>query len=920
MADFVFTSPGVKFRERDLSYITRNVGITTAGLVGETQKGPAFEPVFIRDFKQFKERFGDVNSELYSNGTPKYQVPYVAKTYLSEADQLWVTRVLGLSGYDAGTAWAITLSAGVDPATTGATSTTTGFTDTFTDGVYRDVAITASGDTGTYSTGFTKTGGSSFESQIEVFTATTFNSSANSGTTSVIRTLYSGTSYTAYEKMVLAVIRSRGYVTDNINLAPTTTFDTRELTITSNSTNIGIGDMFDEFTLTATNTGATSGGGTSGTTETYTVSLNPDSSNYISNAIGFTSKDNSAKIWVQEVYPDLLKKLDADGYGYAINTTLIDCTSDEYTDYRPAQGEAAFRTPETPWVVSQLMGSTINRLFKFISISDGDAANQEIKISITSIDPSLLNFTVEIRDYYTNDILSTYSNCTLNDSSSNFIGLRIGTSDGKYPLIDKYVMVELADEIPLTAFPAGFEGYLFNDFSISATSTSSGDAGVMPKIFYKTSYTDDEIATSTSLRNIYLGISNYGYDDAGDAGINQNYFNFKGYGGLIKTHGYHMDSGATGTYNGYSFDVGAAQFRTALDVLSSTSPYYYKTARKFTLVPAGGFDGWDVNRTVRTYGDQYRLNGIYDGVLPNTVASNDYQSWETAINTFSNPEDVTINLFATPGINWSDQNLLVKDAIDMLESKRTDSLYVIDSPDIDIEVSTGDGGASDVVAAQDVAGLLDSADINTNYACTYFPWIQLTDRNKRLYIPPTGEVLRAMAYTDKVNQPWYAPAGTTRGTISSPPKFKLSLDARDVLYNSRINPIASFANVGTAIFGQKTLQVAESALDRINVRRLLLQVKVLISNIAIRLIFEQNDQTTVDQFLQKVNPILDNIRQNRGLTDFRVKMDDTNNTPETRDRNELYGEIFLKPTRTLEYIGLTFTITPSGAAFEDFGA
>ena len=132
--------------------------------------------------------------------------------------------------------------------------------------------------------------------------------------------------------------------------------------------------------------------------------------------------------------------------------------------------------------------------------------------------------------------------------------------------------------------------------------------------------------------------------------------------------------------------------------------------------------------------------------------------------------------------------------------------------------------------------------------------------------------------------------------------------------------MADFPDSGTAIFGQKTLQVRQSALDRINVCRLLLQVKVLIANIAIRLVFEQNDQATIDQFISKATPVLDTIKRERGLTDFRIKMDSSNNTPETIDRNELFGEIFLKPTRAVEFIGITFTITPTGASFNDVGA
>ena len=303
---------------------------------------------------------------------------------------------------------------------------------------------------------------------------------------------------------------------------------------------------------------------------------------------------------------------------------------------------------------------------------------------------------------------------------------------------------------------------------------------------------------------------------------------------------------------------------------------------------------------------------------------NDFQAWETAIDTFDNPEEVTINVFATPGINWSDQNVLVQDTIEMIETERTDSLFVIDAPDSDVPVTVSTTGTkNDVLAAQDIVDLLNGADIDSNYSCTYFPWIQMRDtqNNVNVYLPPTCEVVKAMAFTDDTAFPWFAPAGLTRGVTNAlKSKYKMSQDARDILYAGRINPMADFADAGTAIFGQKTLQVKESALDRINVRRLLLQIKVLIANIAIRLVFEQNDQTTIDQFLQKVNPVLDTIKRERGLTDFRIKMDNSNNTPETIDRNELYGEIFLKPTRAVEFIGITFTITPTGASFADVGA
>jgi hypothetical protein len=900
--------------------------------VGETLKGPAFEPIYVQDKTQFAERFGAQSTRKFSSGLLQYQLPYVANAYLEETNQLWVTRVLGLSGYDAGLAWAIALEAGIDPNTvvSGATSA---FTASFIDNVYMGVTLNATGDTGTTFTGFTKTVPTpAFIGISYSFTAVTYSAGTGGGTVSVVSTEFTGTEYTAYKNMVLAVVRSRGSVRDNVNASPTTIFDTTTLVLplSANTTLTGVGDLFGQFKIVASSTAST---------ETYLATLNPNASSFLPYVLGSEPKDKNTNVWVEAVYPDLIKKLDGDGdlyptgltifgisgiapYGFGVSYVVIKCDSDFYSDY-----ETQFKTPETPWVVSQIKGNVVSELFKFVSISDGNAANQEIKISIANINPITLEFDVVVRDFNDTDdnvnVFEQFTRCVMQKGQNNYIGQRIGTTDGEYDLQSNYIMVEIADDITLGDFPAGFEGYLFNNYARSATTFSV--AGIAPKISYKLKYNDDE-----KVKKVYLGVSENAYDTTGviGTGINQNFFNFNGQvstGSHIKTNGFHMDSGATLiTSDGYGFDCGDGNFQTIEDVTDDpTAPYYDINTRKFTLVPAGGFDGWNVNRTERSYGDYFRLNGIYDGVVPNGQPMNDFQAWETAINTFSNPEEVTINLFATPGINWSDQNILVQDTIEMIETERTDTLYVIDSPDITIATTIGDGGKADVIASQDIVDLLDTADIDSSYSCTYFPWIQMRDtqNNVNVYIPPTGEVVKAMAYTDNTAFPWFAPAGLNRGvTDARKSKYKLSLDARDVLYAGRINPMADFADTGTAIFGQKTLQVKESALDRINVRRLLLQIKVLIANIAIRLVFEQSDQTTIDQFISKATPVLDTIKRERGLYEFRIKMDDSNNTPESRDRNELFGELFLKPTRAVEFIGITFTITPTGASFADVGA
>lgn len=905
-AEFVFTSPGVKFRERDLSFVVRNVGITTLGLVGETQKGPAFEPIFIQDKGQFRTRFGGQSIERFANGQLKYQLPYVANAYLSESNQLYVTRVLGLSGYDAGTAWALTLSAGVDPSTTGDTSNVVINSNIpFSGNTYLGVTINEVGQEGSVFSGFTKTGANSFSGIRVDFTVTTLNN--GSGTLDEVRTEISGTSFTEYENMVLAVIRSRGNVIDNENAASTVEFDADSLSIVANETTNGIGDIFAQFEIKASNS-------VDGTSESFVVSLNPNSRDFLPNVLGDKPKGKNTKVWVEAVYPDLIKKLDAEGMTYGVSGTIIEATSDAFTNYKQE-----FQTPETPWVVSELKGNKVERLFKFFSISDGNSANKEIKISIQNIDPVSKEFDIVIRDFNDTDqrpvVLESFSKCSMRRGQNNYIGKKIGTVDGDYTLQSSYIILEINDNADQSSFPAGFEGYVQKDWSSSSTNDSA--EGVAPKILYKTQYNSDE-----KVNRVYLGVSETAYSASNlvGSGINQNNFNYQGQSGFVKSKGFHMDSGATGTYyvgvSGSSeligeFEVGAGRFRTISDIQSG-DVYENPRSRKFTLVPAGGFDGWDEHRQERSYGDLYRKGGIFDGVADGMNPSNDFQAWEAAIATFANPEEVTINLFATPGINWSDNLVLVQETIEMIEEDRTDSLYIIDAPDLE-----GDSGMD---TAQQVVDLLETTSIDSSYCATYFPWIQMhdTENNVNVYIPPTGEVVKAMAFTDKVKFPWFAPAGVQRGvTDARKSKYKMSEPARDILYKGRINPMADYADVGTAIFGQKTLQVRESALDRINVRRLLLQTKVLISNIATRLLFEQNDQATIDEFLSKANPILDSIRRERGLEEFRIKMDDSNNSPETRDRNELYGEIYLKPTKSVEFIGITFTITASGASFDE---
>jgi phage tail sheath protein FI len=224
----------------------------------------------------------------------------------------------------------------------------------------------------------------------------------------------------------------------------------------------------------------------------------------------------------------------------------------------------------------------------------------------------------------------------------------------------------------------------------------------------------------------------------------------------------------------------------------------------------------------------------------------------------------------------------------------------------------------------DYSGILGDAvtqatSRDTSYAATYWPWVRIVDpgTGKQVFVPASTLIPGVYAYNDKVSAPWFAPAGINRGGLSSviAAKSKLSQADRDELYSNNINPIATFPRTGVSVFGQKTLQKGASALDRINVRRLMIELKAYIAQIADTLVFEQNTITTRNNFLSRVNPYLTTIQQKQGLYAFKVIMDETNNTPDVVDRNQLIGQIYVQPSRTAEFIALDFILQPTGASF-----
>jgi len=339
----------------------------------------------------------------------------------------------------------------------------------------------------------------------------------------------------------------------------------------------------------------------------------------------------------------------------------------------------------------------------------------------------------------------------------------------------------------------------------------------------------------------------------------------------------------------------------------------------FTTLFYGGTDGWDITEL-----DPLRNSGIVSAATPES--SYVFNTYKQAIDSIRDPEFVEYNLVTIPNLT----NTVLTSHLLQLTEQRSDALAIID---LEGDFQPAAEGASSPVGSVVLPDIdttisnLKSRGINNSYGCAYYPYVQVRDTltAELVYMPPSVVAFGAMSYTDRVKAPWFAPAGFNRGGLSTGlaglPVFnvteKLSSKDRDKLYDANINPIASFPNEGIVIFGQKTLQVTRSALDRINVRRLLIFVKKGISRIAKDILFEPNVQETWDRFISRAEPFLSDVKARFGVTDYKLILDKTTTTPDLIDQNIMYAKIFLKPARAIEFIAVDFVITNTGAAFED---
>jgi hypothetical protein len=653
----------------------------------------------------------------------------------------------------------------------------------------------------------------------------------------------------------------------------------------SSISSVVVGGTTSSFSLIISSSGGvhTSASGLS-TSETAT--------SFISSYFGTdaTNKSTTIPTYVYAVFPDAISQAGSFA-GEDVHFTAVTSSLSLLTQYDNAT---------TPWIRSQTIGGSKYNIFKLHTLSDGTGANKLIKVSITGISPSndpdsnYGSFSVLVRDFNDTDsqpnVLESFDSVNLDPTSPSYIARVIGNSvptyssdtglttyEGDYPNLSNYIRVEMStDVIPDNAVPYGFAA-LNSVFSSSAAQVASG------------SYVTSRWTNGTTA----------GYDPTNPIGPNTNYYGFNF--DSTTAESYLLPTIGTNTV-GSEFNLENLASNEVAGSAISLTDRNNTTYRRFTVPFQGGFDGFKPNRLI-ALGSDISATNTQGFNLTNANASGSVE-YRRALNSLSNADSIDFNLLVVPGVIYKLHSNVVQTAIDICES-RGDCFYIADLDELNATITS--------VTTQ--AGLLD-----TNYAAGYYPWVRILDDLTGTFIwaPPSVVLPEVYKYSDNVGAEWFAPAGLNRGGIHGAVgvKTRLTQVQRDTLYENKVNPIAQFPGQGICVWGQKTLQRRASALDRVNVRRLLITVKKYIASSARYLVFEQNTASTRQRFLNIVNPYLAGIQQRSGLTSFKVVMDDTNNTPDLIDRNILVGAIYLKPTRTAEFIKLDFNILPTGATFD----
>ena len=912
---FKFISPGIFINEVDNSQLPKIGAEIGPVVIGQTARGPAMRPVKVNSFSEFVEVFGNPSPGATgvdvwrdgSQGAPTY-ASYAAQAYLRNSNALTVVRLLGAQhadATDAGKAGWKTTSENTDVASTNG-------------GAY-GLFIFNSASAATQVNGALAATWYLTEGSIELSGTLRDAGSVVSGAAGLIND--NGGEY----KAVIKDSSGAKVKETSFNFTPSSAKYIRKV-----------------FNVDPTLTDAVT-----------------------------TPTANQEKYWLGATYERHLADTVTN-----LSTSVATIMGLDKGAASAADFEQGFQAAQTPWIIGQNKGATgdysaesMKKLFKFHTLDAGEEEMKSLKISITDIkvprsDGEWATFSVQIRSANDSDsspvVIEQYSAMNLNENSSKYIGRVIGdqylewsdatnshTVKGDYLNASKFVRVEMgsqlvSDDMPFGSFgpvrmsgwissgsaPAdvattrwiGGSGSIPNPLSVAPAtewlatgSVPFTGSAAYPSIPLRHSASDGDIPDQ---KNAYFGI------DTSQAG-NNNYN--EGYGDLLRILPGHSFT-ATGTDTEYSYmfsldDVkagareGSAYWESgsclAGDSLTSGSSAGILDAgyNRFTVPLYGGYDGIDI--TVRSpFATPSLVSGQYE-----------YYSVQRAINTVSDPEVVEYNLMAAPGVM---NESLTSHMVSVCES-RGDALAIID-------LKSGYQTAQEAITPSNGSVSLALSNMkaramNSSYGCAYYPWVQIRDtvNDAILWAPPSIVALGTFSSSQRKSELWFAPAGFTRGGLTEgsagvpviQTRERLTSRNRDDLYEANINPIASFPAEGIVIFGQKTLQVTPSALDRINVRRLMIFVKKEISRMAATVLFDQNVPATWNRFLSKAEPFLKSVQARLGLSDFKIVLDERTTTADLVDRNVMYAKIFLKPARSIEFIALDFVISSTGAGFED---
>tara|TARA_R110000824_G_scaffold70902_1_gene181729 strand:+ start:9780 stop:12584 length:2805 start_codon:yes stop_codon:yes gene_type:complete len=620
------------------------------------------------------------------------------------------------------------------------------------------------------------------------------------------------------------------------------------------------------------------------------------------------------------------------------------------------------------------------KLFRLVGRGHGEWLHKNCKISIERIKQSTSSvtdygtFSVVIRQLLGGDgsssVIERFDSCTLDPASPNFIARKIGDTYlawndsekrlkeyGEYPNLSNFIYIEMNTDVESgatdsTLLPFGYYGIpKFKDVTDQDGIAVAADHFV----YYATNLvggsTDAVLSGSTTaltgtlafpsarLRATASGTDSYfGFQTTRtvDSTVADN--SLKDYGRLLWS-GFPSDPTTYGSQNPTQLS-GASAWDVIFsmnDVTASGTTYFYQSgSRKLNVNPLtytellnagydrftapfwGGHDGFDITKPDPMY------NG---GMTTKSTESTSYvyNTWKQAIDTVADPEFIDMNLLLAPGLT---NDGLTSHMIDLCEN-RADAMTVIDLADIYIpthEAYQADKKDRIGTTPRAAATALNSRMLNSSYGSAFYPWVQTQDDNgQRVWIPPSVAMAGVLASSQSKSEIWFAPAGFNRGGLTDGaagiPVLRVTEKVvskdRDLLYESRINPIASFPGTGIVIYGQKTLQERASALNRINVRRLVIHLKKRISILASQVLFEQNVQATWNRFIALIDPFLSNVQTRFGITDYKLILDESTTTPDLIDQNIMYAKIMVKPARAIEYIAIDFVITSTGASFDD---